>query len=62
MITLDKLLLQGLYATLGIDRALVVLGSGTNLSINYGCYYSNCPIWFSLNLVSRMEEVCDRVS
>ena len=62
MITLDKLLLQGLYATLGIDRALVVLGSGTNLSINYGYYYSNYPMLFSLNLVSRMEEVGDRAS
>ena len=62
MITLDKLLLQGLYATLGIDRALVVLGSGTNLSINYGCYYSNYPMLFSLSLVSRMEEVGDRAS
>ncbi|NEQ35251.1 MAG: pantothenate kinase [Okeania sp. SIO3I5] len=31
MITLDKLPLQGLYPTLGIDRALAVLGGGTNL-------------------------------
>ena len=31
MITLDKLPLQGLYPTLGIDRALAVLGAGTNL-------------------------------
>ncbi|MGD1716936.1 pantothenate kinase [Dapis sp. BLCC M172] len=31
MITLDKLQLQGLYPTLGIDRALAVLGAGTNL-------------------------------
>ena len=30
MITLDKLPLQGLYPTLGIDRALAVLGGGTN--------------------------------
>ena len=29
MITLDKLPLQGLYPTLGIDRALAVLGAGT---------------------------------
>lgn len=31
MITLDKLPLQGLYPTLGIDRALAVLGAGTKL-------------------------------
>ncbi|MEM1171706.1 MAG: pantothenate kinase [Cyanobacteria bacterium P01_H01_bin.35] len=31
MITLDKLPLQELYPTLGIDRALAVLGAGTNL-------------------------------
>ena len=31
MIILDKLPLQGLYPTLGIDRALAVLGAGTNL-------------------------------
>lgn len=30
LITLDKLPLQGLYSTLGIDRALAVLGAGTN--------------------------------
>ncbi len=30
MITLNKLPLQGLYPTLGIDRALAVLGAGTN--------------------------------
>ncbi|MGK7919376.1 MAG: pantothenate kinase [Trichodesmium sp.] len=29
MITLDKLPLSGLYSTLGIDRALAVLGAGT---------------------------------
>ncbi|NEP38352.1 MAG: pantothenate kinase [Okeania sp. SIO2G4] len=31
MITLEKLPLQGLYPTLGIDRALAVLGAGTKL-------------------------------
>jgi len=31
MITLDKLPLSGLYPTLGIDRALAVLGAGTKL-------------------------------
>ena len=31
MITLDKLPLEGLYPTLGIDRALAILGAGTNL-------------------------------
>ena len=56
------ILLQGLYPTLGIDRALAVLGSGANLGTNYRCYYSNYPIWFSLNLVSKMQEVGDRAS
>lgn len=31
IITLDRLPLQGLYPTLGIDRALAVLGAGTKL-------------------------------
>ena len=31
IITLNQLPLQGLYPTLGIDRALAVLGAGTNL-------------------------------
>ncbi|MGL5059251.1 MAG: pantothenate kinase [Microcoleus sp.] len=31
LLTLDKLPLQGLYSTLGIDRALALLGAGTKL-------------------------------